>query len=66
MTTTTAPERKPIPVVLSLTLTYEAKAGMTFGEFEAEAAKAKKIIEETAKHGAVKGTVKIGSQKFKV
>lgn len=62
---TTAPEpAKPTPVTIELTLTYDAKAKMTLGEFASEGTKAQGIVDGLKKLGAISGTVTIGKQKF--
>ncbi len=66
MTTTVAIQKKPAPVTITLKLTYQAADVTTIAAFTAEADKAKQFAEEARKRGTVKGTVKIGSQKFEL
>jgi hypothetical protein len=66
MSTTVTPAKKAPTVTVTMTVTYSAKADMTMAEFTAEADKANKFADEARKLGTVKGSVKIGSQKFKL
>jgi hypothetical protein len=66
MSTTAKETKAPPQVVVSLTVTYPAKADMTFEDFGAEQKKVQDFAKAARELGTVKGSVKIGSQKFKL